>query len=144
MQIPGLYNISNVIGQPEVSEYMQRSRLMGAFGDITVGFRDFVFIHATGRNDWTSLLSSANRSFFYPSVDASVILSDAIPALKGTTWLNYLKLRGGISKVGNITVGPYQLQNVFIAVQMPIPTARRFRMAASPAISWATHSMTRT
>ena len=115
LQIPGLYNISNVIGQPEVSEYMQRSRLMGAFADVTVGFRDFAFIHATGRNDWTSLLSPENRSFFYPSVDASVILSDAIPALKSTTWLNYLKIRGAISKVGNITVGPYQLQNVFIA-----------------------------
>ncbi|QJD79011.1 SusC/RagA family TonB-linked outer membrane protein [Spirosoma rhododendri] len=114
LQIPDLYNISNVIGQPEANEYYLRSRLVGAFADFTIGYKNWAFIHATGRNDWTTLLAPANRSFFYPGVDASLILTDAIPSLKNVTWLSYAKLRGGISKVGNINVSPYSLQNTFI------------------------------
>lgn len=113
LRIPGLYNISNVIGQPEVTELYDRSRLFGVFADLTVGYKNFAFIHGTARNDWTSLLAKANRSFFYPSIDASVILSDAIPVLKDVTWLQYLKVRGGVSTVGNINVRPYSLQNTF-------------------------------
>lgn len=111
--VPGVYNIANRLGNPTVGEGTASSRLIGAFGDLTVGYKNFAFIHATGRNDWTSLLAPANRSFFYPSVDASVILSEAIPALKTSTAISYLKIRGGLSKVGQVNVAPYQLQNVF-------------------------------
>ncbi|RYF68278.1 MAG: SusC/RagA family TonB-linked outer membrane protein, partial [Cytophagaceae bacterium] len=51
--------------------------------------------------------------FFYPSVDASVILTELIPSLKNNRVLSYAKLRGGLSKVGQVNVAPYQLQNVF-------------------------------
>lgn len=112
LQIPGTYNISNRIGNPNISEGITRSRLVGVFGDLTVGYKDFLFLNVTARNDWTSLLSKQNRSFFYPGVNASFILTDAFPSLK-TDWLNSVKLRGGIAQVGNITVGAYQLQNVF-------------------------------
>ena len=111
--MPGVYNVSNRIGNAAVSEGSTQSRLLGFFGDFTVGYKNFAFIHATGRNDKTSLLSAANRSFFYPSVDASVILSEAIPALKTNSILSYVKVRGGIAKVGQVNVLPYQLQNVF-------------------------------
>lgn len=110
--IPGTYNISNRLGQPTVAEYSSQSRLLGAFGDFTVGYKDFAFIHATGRNDWTSLLAPDNRSFFYPSVDASVILSEAIPSFKNNNIVTYAKIRGGIAKAGNVNVSPYSLQNV--------------------------------
>ncbi len=111
--MPGLYNIANRLGNPTVSEYNSRSRLLGVFGDLTLGYKNFAFIHATGRNDWTSLLAPANRSFFYPSVDASIVLSDAVSSLKNNSILSYLKIRGGLSRVGQVNVAPYQLQNVF-------------------------------
>lgn len=112
--VPGTYNISNRLGQPSsLFEYTSRSRLVGVFGDLTLGYKDFAFIHATGRNDWTSLLSPANRSFFYPSVDASVIVSELIPGLKTNPVLSYAKVRAGFAKVGQVNVAPYQLQNVF-------------------------------
>lgn len=114
--VPGTYNISNRLAPvPTLSEYMNQSRLLGAFGDLTVGYKDFVYIHATGRNDWTSLLSPSNRSFFYPSVDASVVLTELIPSLKNSQALSYAKLRGGVARVGQVNVVPYQLQNVFNA-----------------------------
>jgi outer membrane receptor protein involved in Fe transport len=78
---------------------------MGVFADLTLGYRDFAFIHASARNDWDSRLTKDNRSFFYPGVDASIILSDAIEALKNNSVLSFLKLRGGWSKTGQISLG---------------------------------------
>ena len=111
--VPGLYNISNRLGNANVFEYNTRSRLLGVFGDLTLGYKDFVFLNVTGRNDQTSLLSAANRSFFYPSANLSFVLSDAIPALKSNNILNFAKIRGGVARVGQVNVAPYQLQNVF-------------------------------
>ncbi|SOD98706.1 SusC/RagA family TonB-linked outer membrane protein [Spirosoma fluviale] len=111
--VPGTYNIANRLGNVLASENSFQSRLLGYFYDFTAGFRNFAFINATGRYDNTSLLAPGNRSYFYPGVNASVILTEAIPALKGSNALTYLKLRGGIARAGNISVGPYQLQNVF-------------------------------
>jgi len=113
LKIPDLYNVSNRIGEPAVGQGIYRSNLVGAFADFSLGYKKFAFVHVSGRNDWTSLLSPANRSFFYPAIDASVILLDAIPGLKNVSWLDYLKVRGGIAKVGNINVSPYQLQNTY-------------------------------
>ena len=111
--VPGTYNIANRLGNVNAFQGDYQSRLLGYFYDFTAGFRNFAFINVTGRYDNTSLLAPGNRSYFYPGVSASVILTEAIPALKGSSALTYLKLRGGIAKAGNISVGPYQLQNVF-------------------------------
>ena len=102
--IPLLYNISNRLGEPGVGEQMLNRNSIGLFGDVTLGYKDFVFIHASARNDWDSRLTKANRSFFYPGVDASLILSDAIPALKDNSFLSFLKVRGGWSKTGQISL----------------------------------------
>lgn len=111
--VPGTYNIANRLGNVSASEYSSQSRLLGYFYDFTLGFRNWAFINTTGRYDNTSLLSAGNRQYFYPGVNASIVLTDAIPALKDNGAISYLKLRGGIAKAGNISVGAYQLQNVF-------------------------------
>lgn len=111
--VPGTYNIANRLGQAQAFEGSYQSRLLGYFYDFTLGFRNLAFINTTGRYDNTSLLAPGNRSYFYPGVSASVILTEALPALKESNVLTYLKLRGSIAKAGNISVGPYQLQNVF-------------------------------
>ena len=111
--VPGTYNIANRLGQPSVNESATSSRLIAFFGDLTLGYRNVAFLNVTGRNDNTSLLAPGNRSFFYPSASASVILTEAVPSLKDSRVLSYLKLRGGVAQAGNISVGPYQLQNVF-------------------------------
>jgi TonB-linked SusC/RagA family outer membrane protein len=102
--IPLLYNISNRLGEPGVGEQVLNRNSMGLFGDMTLGYKDFVFLHASARNDWDSRLSKANRSFFYPGVDASLILTDAIPALKDNAILSFAKIRGGWSKTGQISL----------------------------------------
>lgn len=111
--IADLFNVSNRTGDAVVSELERNSRQLGVFGDLTVTYNDFATVHVSGRNDWDSRLSKANRSFFYPAVDAAVTLTDAIEGLKNNRVLSNLKIRGGISKVYAVQVDPYKLAAFF-------------------------------
>ncbi len=103
--VPNLYNVSNGVGTPGASESNFKSRQVGVYGDLRIGYKGFLYLHGTGRNDWVSILNPNNRSFFYPSVDVSFIASDAIKALSQNNIISYLKFRGGWSKVGNVNLG---------------------------------------
>lgn len=88
-------------------------RVIGAFADLTLGYNGFFFLHGTARNDWDSRLEKANRSIFYPGVDAAFIFTDAIPALKGNRILSTGKLRASYATTAQISVAPYSTQNTF-------------------------------
>ena len=119
---PGLYNLSNSTNFPTANSNSYESRLIGVYGDFKIGFQNFLFLEATGRNDWVSILNPPNNSFFYPSVALSFVASDAIKALKNMKSLDYLKFRGSWSKVGQVnltgdpnstTFGAYSLLPTF-------------------------------
>jgi TonB-linked SusC/RagA family outer membrane protein len=105
MVIPDLFNVSNGVGTPGASESNYLARKMGAYADARLGYKNYLFLHVTGRNDWVSTLAPDNRSFFYPSADLSFIASDAIKAIKNSDVVSYLKFRGGWSKVGQVNLG---------------------------------------
>lgn len=115
--VPELYNVGNLVGIPGASENNYKARTMGFYGDFRVGYRNYLFLHMTGRNDWTSILPVNTRSFFYPSADVSFIATSAIDFLKESPVIHFLKIRGGISKVGEVnlpgTYGAYQLQRTY-------------------------------
>lgn len=117
--IPELYNVSNRVGEPGVSQSNAKSRLLGAYGDLTLGFKDYLFVHVTGRNDWSSVLAPQSRSFFYPGADISFVVSDAIPSIKNGNFLSSAKIRASATKVGQISLGgpfgtgAYQLETIF-------------------------------
>ena len=102
---PDLFNLQNRVGNLTGSDATAETRLYAFYADLTLGFKDFFYLHGSGRNDNTSVLEAANRSFFYPSVDASLVLSNAIPALKDASFLDFTKLRGGISKTSQVNLG---------------------------------------
>ncbi len=114
LEVPGLYNISNRLGELGGSQAYYEGRTMGVFGDVTLGYKNFLFLHASGRNDWDSRLDPSQWSFFYPGVDVSFVFTEAIPALADNSVLSYGKLRGGIAKVGSINILPYSLENTFV------------------------------
>ena len=72
-------------------------RLVSAFGQAQIGYRDYLFVTVTGRNDWTSTIPIERNSFFYPSVQSSFILSDAVPSIGR---LMTAKLRASYAEVG--------------------------------------------
>ena len=115
--IPDLYNVSNGVGTPGASESNAMARQLGTYADFRIGYKNYLYLHATGRQDKVSVLSTANNTFFYPSVDVSFIASDALPELTKNGVISYLKLRGGWSKVGQVNLGgafgAYQLLPTF-------------------------------
>ncbi|TDH21309.1 SusC/RagA family TonB-linked outer membrane protein [Segetibacter sp. 3557_3] len=103
--IPGLFNLGNSTNTPSANESNFQARQLGVYGDLNIGYKNFLFLHATGRNDFVSTLLPENRSFFYPSVDVSFIPAEALPFLNNIEEINLLKLRGGWSKVGQVNLG---------------------------------------
>ncbi|TLU99226.1 SusC/RagA family TonB-linked outer membrane protein [Dyadobacter luticola] len=103
--IDGLYNVGNSLSNPTAIESNYKARQIGVYGEARLGFKEYLYLHVTGRNDWRSILAKENRSFFYPSADISFIASDAIPALTNSNFLESLKLRAGYSKVGQVNLG---------------------------------------
>jgi hypothetical protein len=112
LEIPDFFNVKNRVGNPGASSSWSNQRSMGVFGDVTLGYKNFAYVHVSGRNDWTSLLDKTQWSFFYPGVDASLVLTEMAPSLK-TDVVSYIKIRGGVAKVGSVNVGNYSLQNTF-------------------------------
>ncbi|MBP6430349.1 MAG: SusC/RagA family TonB-linked outer membrane protein [Ferruginibacter sp.] len=106
----GIYNLGNRVGEPVAGNSTSEQALMGNFADLTLGYNNWAFVHGSVRRDQTSVLAPKNRTFTYPAVDASLVLTDAIPALKNS-FLYFAKLRGGWAKVGQVSVGPYSLDN---------------------------------
>ncbi|MEP7143031.1 MAG: SusC/RagA family TonB-linked outer membrane protein [Ferruginibacter sp.] len=111
--IPDFYNISNRVGEPGVFENFSQYRKNGAFADLSIGYHDYLFVHGTFRKDWDSRLDKNQRTYSYPSGDLAFVFTDAIPGLKDNNILSYGKLRAAIGKTGNVSVGPYSLDNVF-------------------------------
>ncbi|MDO6854812.1 SusC/RagA family TonB-linked outer membrane protein [Cellulophaga lytica] len=112
--IPDFYNVSTRTGELGGEEETTEYRRFGVYGDVTLGYKDFLFLNATARNDWSSTLPKDSNSFFYPSVGVSFVASDAFPEIKGDSGLSYLKLSTSYSKTGN-DPGSYAINNTFAA-----------------------------
>ena len=102
--IPNLYNIANRVGEPLATQSTLERSSLGVFADATIGYKNYIFLHASARNDWDSRLVKDNRSFFYPGADISAVLTDMFPALKDGPVLSFLKVRAGLSKTGQISL----------------------------------------
>lgn len=107
--IPGVFNMSNSKGTREAANGYSQSRLNSIFGNLDISFQKGIYLTLTGRNDWTSTLPAANRSYFYPSASLSWVVSEAfsMPAS-----VSFMKLRLNASQVGAGT-SPYQLQKSY-------------------------------
>ncbi|AQG80820.1 SusC/RagA family TonB-linked outer membrane protein [Spirosoma montaniterrae] len=88
---------------------LTRRRLLGVFGQLTLNYGDLIYLNVTGRNDWTSTLPIENRSFFYPSVSTSFVLTE-LPGLQGGKVLSFAKLRASFAEVGK-DAPAYQTQS---------------------------------
>lgn len=110
LAVADLYTLTNSRDPLTSSNDFYRLRQYGLYGSIQLDYRRWAFLNITGRNDWSSTLPVDNNSYFYPSVTASVLLSEAFGWRSKT--VNYLKIRGGWSQVG-ADANPYQLATVF-------------------------------
>ncbi|KFF03559.1 SusC/RagA family TonB-linked outer membrane protein [Flavobacterium reichenbachii] len=98
-----LSNVATISSTSTASE----KQINSVYGFGQLGFRNYLFLDVTGRNDWSSTLPADNRSFFYPSVGISGVISDmaTLPEV-----ISFAKVRASYAKVGNDT-DPYQTLN---------------------------------
>ena len=90
--IPGFFSIKASINPAQVSQNTYAQQVNSAFGRVGISWNRMAFLEATGRNDWSSTLAKSQRSYFYPSIAASFVVSELLPNTK--PWLDLLKLRG--------------------------------------------------
>lgn len=113
LSVPEVYSITNSSVRQNVGDFRSNKRINSYFGAATLGFRDYLYLDLTARNDWSSTLPDDNNSYFYPSASLSFIFTDAFDLQ--ANWLTYGKIRGGWTQVGNDT-DPYQLQASYVSV----------------------------
>lgn len=107
-----VYMLSNVKGQLSTQSVRRSKSINSFYGFVSFGYRDMFYIDVTGRNDWSSTLAKGHNSYFYPSVSASVLLSEIFKLQQKTSWISLLKLRASWANVGNDT-DPYQLLDTY-------------------------------
>ena len=102
---PNFYNLKNSVETPLAQNDDFNKMVHSVFGSLSLGFKETLFLEATGRNDW---FSTTVHDGFYPSVTGSFVFSNLIDA----NWLSFGKIRAGWAKVASDT-DPYQINNFF-------------------------------
>jgi len=106
--IPDFQSINNTDPATIISSQRNTKRRIQAIsGQFEFGYNNMVFLTLRGRNDWSSTLPIDNNHYFYPAVELSFVASD-LKALKTVEFINYLKIRGAIARVGK-DAGPLEI-----------------------------------
>ncbi|MDE3741794.1 SusC/RagA family TonB-linked outer membrane protein [Maribacter polysaccharolyticus] len=91
------------------SEEFTEREIQSVYGFVDLSYKDYLFLNATARNDWSSTLPENNNSYFYPSVNLSGLVSEMFMM---PDWIQYFKLRGSWAQVGKDT-DPYNTTQVY-------------------------------
>ncbi|WP_278625597.1 SusC/RagA family TonB-linked outer membrane protein [Parabacteroides gordonii] len=112
--VPNLFSLNNGVNKPTVTSELIRRKMNSLYGSLQLNWDGYLFLDVTARNDWSSTMSKANRSYFYPSVSLSAVISDMLPKIGGSMpeWFTFAKVRASFAEVGN-DLDPYQLYNNF-------------------------------
>ncbi|MEO8887019.1 MAG: SusC/RagA family TonB-linked outer membrane protein [Mucilaginibacter sp.] len=117
LAIPGFYQISNSLNDPQSTEAETHRRLFGAYASATVGYKNYLYLTLSGRNDWSSTLPAGANSYFYPAASLAFDLTDALNAKSDI--LSYAKLRASVGKTGSDT-DPYRILNTLSSTNVPL------------------------
>ncbi len=110
LDLPNFYELTNSSATPEVGVGFSERRLVGAYVQADLAFRNYAFLNVGARNDWSSTLPKDGNSFFYPSVGLSFLMTDAIPEIKSI--FSFAKIRASYGVTGN-DPSPYSLLSTY-------------------------------
>jgi len=102
LDLPYWYSVNNIVNHVynvDFSEYKVNS----FYGSADLGYKDYLFVTFTGRNDWFSTLNPKTNNIFYPSISGSFVFSEA---LHMPSWITFGKLRASWAKSSGGT-SPY-------------------------------------
>ncbi len=150
LNIPGIYNLTNSRIALQSSQTNVRKSINSLYGSAQVGYRNFLFLDLTARNDWSSALTlpqelkdagigTEDNSYFYSSAALSAVISDVV---KLPSFISFAKVRASVAQVGNDTdpftfTQAYNPSDPFGSSQVYGETDRLANFSLKPEISTA-------
>lgn len=110
------FSLNNSFNLPTTSASRAEVTKYAYLGTLSLNYKDFLYVEGTGRQEYTSTLPPANNNYFYPSVNAGFVFTDAFVL---PTFLTYGKIRASYGVVGNAP--PYYQANITYS-QNPLQT----------------------
>ena len=109
LTIPGYYSLKASVDPALTSSTYKSKQVNSVWGRFSASWKSAVFVDVTGRNDWSSTLAADARSYFYPSVSGSVVLSELFEMPE---WLSFWKVRGSWTRTKK-DLDVYEINNVY-------------------------------
>ncbi|MBG49329.1 MAG: SusC/RagA family TonB-linked outer membrane protein [Pseudozobellia sp.] len=106
---PFVYSLNNTSGNIKGSTYYWQKTINSIYATMGIDIYNALFLNFSARNDWSSTLPEENRSYFYPSVSASLVLSNILTMPEG---VDYLKVFGSWAEVSS-DLDPFQLNSFY-------------------------------
>jgi TonB-linked SusC/RagA family outer membrane protein len=103
--IPGIYSLNNSNVAVQTSSYDENRRTNSLYAFLQADYQSKIYLNITGRNDWSSTLPSSNNSYFYPSVNTSILFNRIFSM---SPKIDLLKLRMAYAQAGN-DADPYSI-----------------------------------
>ncbi|HEX7846565.1 MAG TPA: SusC/RagA family TonB-linked outer membrane protein, partial [Chitinophagaceae bacterium] len=107
---PGWYNLAASINRPSVTQFISKKQVRSAYGMVSLGYKDYLFLDASLRNDISSTLPAHDNSNLYPSVSGSFVFSELLKS----NILTFGKLRSSFAVAGTDN-SPYQMSPIYVA-----------------------------
>jgi hypothetical protein len=120
LSMPDVFNINNGKTAALLKYTKKQQKINSLYGSAQINWDAYLFLELTLRNDWSSTMSKANRSFMYPSVSFSGVISDMLTknGVVLPSWFSFAKVRASYADVGN-PLEPYQLYNTYVLGRDP-------------------------
>ncbi|MEO1449743.1 MAG: hypothetical protein AAFV07_09435 [Bacteroidota bacterium] len=121
LAIPGIYTLGNINVTPTLNRFDSRRRINSLYAFTSLGYKDYLYLDVTARNDWSSTLPSESNSYFYPSASLSFILSEVVGLGEA---VDFLKIRANFSQSG-LDTNPYSLRKTYRFGTLPNSATNR-------------------
>jgi hypothetical protein len=108
LSTPNLYNISASKDRPITFNENTEKEVRSIYGSTSLGYKNFVFLDLTYRQDWSSALPINNNSYGYYSASSSFVFSE----LMNLKWFSFGKVRVSYAQVGS-DIGAYNVNTVY-------------------------------
>jgi TonB-linked SusC/RagA family outer membrane protein len=102
----GFYNLSNSVSPAEIIDFSSHQEIFSGFANVSLGFKDFIYLDLSGRFDINSTLPIKNNTYPYYSAGLSFIFSELLPK---NDILSFGQFRASYARAGSGTT-PYQLE----------------------------------
>ncbi|GAB3202714.1 hypothetical protein ABID22_002779 [Pontibacter aydingkolensis] len=117
LSFPNAFDIAYSIARPLIDRDYSKQTVRSIYSRASFGYKSFLFIDATARNDWSSTLPVENNSYLYPSIGGSFVFTELINSDAFKNVLTSGKLRASWAQVG-ADLAPYR---VFTAIDNEPP-----------------------